>query len=482
MGEGEALQARHGPLRAAGTGARGARRNPAADQTGRGVRRAGVGIRPDRSLATSHPISGADGALFCAQRRSRGGRLESDLGHDARWMKVALSAARLGCGWTHPNPRVGAVAVRDGRLVGIGSHLRFGAEHAEAHLIRHAPAERVRGATLYVTLEPCCHQGQTPPCTRAIRAAGFSRVVSAVGDPAPHVCGGGFAELRGAGIEVAAGIRAAEALRLNAPYFWRQRCERSFVTLKMASSLDGRLATADGSSRWISSAAARERVQQWRAGCDALLVGGGTFAADRPRLTARPRRDPLRRLRRRVPGAQEQWPHQPARIVVDSRASIAVHDALLGHVLAHPGAPWVVACGAEAPREAVRALESAGLRVWRCPHPSGGARVDLVALLQRTASEGWMDVMVEGGAGLASALLAADLVDRLRLFLAPILLGGPRTWLGDLGVETLQRARRTGRPLTQRIGRDLLITTLLPPAVRRLQELREDPILACSPG
>lgn len=400
---------------------------------------------------------------------------------DIRFMRLALRAARLGCGWTHPNPRVGAVAVRGGRIVALGAHLRYGGAHAEAHLVKHAQAADLRGATLYVSLEPCCHHGKTPPCTQAILGAGFTRIVVAVGDPGPAVCGGGFAQLRGAGLEVDSGVAHAAALRLNAPYFWQQRLGRPFVTLKVASSLDGRLAAADGSSRWISSAAARERVHQWRAMADALIVGRGTFMSDLPRLTARPRRDPLRRLRGRVVAAQGNWPHAPARIVVDSRASLGGDDVLLGHMVTSPGGPWVIACGARAAAPAIHALERAGIGVWRLPEDRGGGGVDLSALLQRTAQEGWLDVMVEGGAALGGALLRGGLVDRLRLFLAPLLLGGPRSWLGEVGVDAMRSARRAGRFATRRIGRDLLLTTLLPEAAQELRRMREDPILACSP-
>jgi diaminohydroxyphosphoribosylaminopyrimidine deaminase/5-amino-6-(5-phosphoribosylamino)uracil reductase len=385
-------------------------------------------------------------------------------------MRQALRLASLGCGLTHPNPRVGAVAVRDGALLARGVHLRCGEPHAEAMLIDGAPAGALAGATLILNLEPCNHTGRTPPCAPAIARAGFSRVVAAIEDPNPEVSGQGFAALREAGLQVETGVLARAARALNAPFLWYQATGRAWLTLKIAASLDGRLAAEDGTSRWITGPHARERVARWRAEADAVLIGRGTLIADRPRLTARPRRDPLRTPRREFPAAAAAWPHQPARIVVDSRCRIAGEtlEALLP--ADPPGGPWVVACGARAPRERVRALEGRGIRCWRLPEAGGGSGVDLTALARRCAEAGWLDVLVEGGATLASALLRAGLIGRLRLFQAGLLLGGARGWCGDLGVATLDQRLGMSIVRQERIGADLLTTALSPEAARLLGE------------
>ncbi|MCK4414286.1 MAG: bifunctional diaminohydroxyphosphoribosylaminopyrimidine deaminase/5-amino-6-(5-phosphoribosylamino)uracil reductase RibD [Candidatus Eisenbacteria sp.] len=394
---------------------------------------------------------------------------------EQRWMRLALRLARLGCGRTHPNPRVGAVAVRDGEIVARGVHLHFGGPHAEAALIAGAPAGSLTGATLIINLEPCSHKGKTPPCAPAIVRAGFRRVVAAIEDPNPQVAGSGFACLRAAGLQVESGLLARAARTLNAPFLWHQATGRALLTAKIASSLDGRLAAGDGSSRWITGPHARERVARWRAECDALLIGRGTLLTDRPRLTARPRRDPLRALRRELPQAAAAWPHQPVRIVVDSRCRVAAEGVGDSLTVSPTGGPWVVACGARAPQARIRALEERGIRCWRLPEAGGGAGVDLHALARRCAAEGLLDVVVEGGATLTTALFRAGLVGRLRLFLAGILLGGARSWCGDLGVTTL--TGRLGLTITrqERVGPDILIHALSPQAARLLGE--EEPAL-----
>jgi len=395
-------------------------------------------------------------------QRSRAGERDDEgrRAEDARWMALALRLATLGMGGTHPNPRVGAVAVRDGRPLARGAHLVFGGPHAERALIASAGEGALEGATVYVNLEPCAHQGKTPPCAPALARARVARVVAAIADPHPLVDGRGLAVLREAGVDVKTGVLARSARRLNAPFLWNLRSGRALLTLKIASSLDGRLAAADGSSRWISGAASRERVHRWRARCDAIVVGRGTFLADRPRLTARPERDPQAHLRSAMPGAGALWPHQPARVVIDSRAALgeAGSDDFPPAGAGATGAPWVVACGRQAPSERRRRLEERGVRCWLLPEDGGGAGVDLVALARRLAGEGWLDVMVEGGAAVAGSLLAARLVDRLRLFLAPFLLGGPRTWTGDLGVAGLKEAVRWAEGEASPSGEDLLVT------------------------
>jgi len=392
---------------------------------------------------------------------------------DLRPMRLALRLAWLGAGWTHPNPRVGAVAVQRGRIVGIGAHLACGQEHAEAALLRQADREALRGATLYVTLEPCCHVGRTPPCAPAILRAGFRRVVAAMADPHPLVNGGGLAQLRAAGIEVATGLLEHRAARLNAPFLWRLLVGRALVTLKMAASLDGRLAAHDGTSRWISGPRSRERVHDWRAACDAILVGRGTLAADRPRLTARPARDRLARLRRAATAgcagtAGPRWPHQPIRIVLDSRASVAASEGLLDHMVGTIGGPWLIACDERAPLEARRRLQRAGLRCWSFAVHHGARGVDLRALTARLAAEGLPDLLIEGGRAVATSFCREDLVDRYRIFIAPLVLGGDGAWLGDAGFRTLDEAPRLVLERIRRVGRDMLVEAVSPTAARIL--------------
>jgi diaminohydroxyphosphoribosylaminopyrimidine deaminase/5-amino-6-(5-phosphoribosylamino)uracil reductase len=393
-------------------------------------------------------------------------RVDRDAGRgaeDARWMRLALALAGLGRGRTHPNPRVGAVAVRDAHVLGIGAHLEFGGPHAEAALLASAPVDALRGATVYVNLEPCAHHGKTPPCAPTLARAGVARVVASIEDPDPRVRGRGLAGLREAGIEVETGPLAGAARRLNAPFLGWQARRRSWVLLKLATTLDGRIAAADGSSRWISSPLAREHVHRWRAGADAILVGRGTWVADLPRLTARPSRDPRARLRARA-GDTRGWPPQPARIVLDSRCRTAESDALLDHLSGSPGGPWIFACGRHAPETHRKRLEALGARCWVLPETGAGAGIDLAALMTRLGEEGRLEVFVEGGASVATGLLRAGLVDELRLIVAPSLLGGERVWLRDLGIGSIDGKLGWGRLRARRLGRDLLLSGLSPAA------------------
>jgi len=397
-------------------------------------------------------------------------------------MRLALALAGLGRGRTHPNPRVGAVAVHDGRLVGVGAHLEFGGPHAEGVLLATAPADTLRGATVYVNLEPCVHHGKTPPCLPTLVHAGVARVVASIEDPDPRVRGRGFAGLREAGIAVATGMLARAARRLNAPFLSWQARRRAWVLLKLATTLDGRIAAADGSSRWISSPAAREHVHRWRAGADAILVGRGTWVADLPRLTARPARDPRARLRARV-GDARGWPPQPARIVLDSRCRTAESDVLLRHLSGSPGGPWIFACGRHAPEAHRKRLEATGACCWVLPEPGAGAGVDLAALMTRLGEEGRLEVFVEGGGSVATGLIRAGLVDELRLIVAPALLGGERVWLRDLGITSIHGKLGWGRLRTRQLGPDLLLSGLSPAAEAlvdgRARAAEESP---CSPA
>jgi len=348
---------------------------------------------------------------------------------DERFMRQALRLAARGSGHVAPNPPVGAVVVRAGRIVGQGWHRRLGDPHAEAVALS-AAGRRARGATLYVTLEPCAHFGRTPPCTDRILEAGIRRCVVAVQDPHRIVNGRGLRILRRAGVRVDVGLLAPEARDLLGGYWLSHTRGRPRVTLKLAASLDGRIApmngfAAQGPGRWLTGTAARARVHRLRAACDAIVIGAGTARADDPRLTARG-----------VRGAR-----QPLRVVCDSRLRLPRTLRLLRAPLARG---TVVACGPRAPRAAERELVARGVEVWRLPGSSDG--VSLPALARRLAREGRHEVLVEGGARLATAWLQSGLVDRLALFTAPRVLGERGLeWCGPLRQPLAGRVVEQGR-------------------------------------
>ncbi|HLF10641.1 MAG TPA: bifunctional diaminohydroxyphosphoribosylaminopyrimidine deaminase/5-amino-6-(5-phosphoribosylamino)uracil reductase RibD [Gammaproteobacteria bacterium] len=331
---------------------------------------------------------------------------------DHRWMAHALQLAAKGLYDTAPNPTVGCVLVNDDRLIAAGWTAPAGGAHAERVALAAAGA-RARGATAYVTLEPCCHQGRTGPCTQALIAAGVARVVYAVRDPNPRVDGAGVRELQQAGIRVDGGVLEQAAERLNRGFFARMRRARPWVRTKLAASLDGRTALANGTSQWITGDAARRDVHRWRARSSAILTGSGTILKDDPALTARledPAIDVL----------------QPLRVIVDSQLRTpptAKTLALPGEVLVftnQPGGP------------AQQALEAAGARIERV---SGAPHCDLTALLARLAELQINDVWVEAGPKLNGALLQSGLIDELVLYFAPRLLGDSA--LGMFGVAAL---------------------------------------------
>jgi diaminohydroxyphosphoribosylaminopyrimidine deaminase / 5-amino-6-(5-phosphoribosylamino)uracil reductase len=356
---------------------------------------------------------------------------------DALWMDRALAVAERGVGLTSPNPVVGAVLVRNDRLVGEGAHLRAGGPHAEIVALRAAGAA-TRGATCYVTLEPCAHVGRTGPCADALAEAGVARVVAAVGDPHRVVDGRGVARLRAAGVEVAVGLREAEARRLNRAFFCAVTEGRPHVTLKAAMTLDGKIAAVDGVSRWITGDAARLEGHRLRFGADAVLVGIGTVLADDPQLTVR------------HPGLP---PKEPFRVVVDSRLRIPDDARVL-----HAGDPGraVIACVAPAPAARAAALRAQGVRVLELRGDAG--RVDLRGLLDALHRMDAIAVLVEGGGELGGALAEAGLVDRVAFFLAPRLLGGAQA-PGPLGGRgrPLKEALALGDVVTRRIGDDILV-------------------------
>ncbi len=319
--------------------------------------------------------------------------------NDERWMRRALALARRGVGLTRPNPPVGAVIVAGGRNVGEGYHRIAGGPHAEVIALLQA-GKQARGATLYVTLEPCSTWGRTPPCTDAVLAAGVRRVVVAVRDPNPKHAGRGLRLLRRRGVQVATGCCAAAGQALLAPFSQMMRTGRPFVTLKLGMTLDGRIADRTGAARWITSPAARARVQALRRQADAILVGGATIRADNPRLRPRPA------------GGRCPW-----RVVVTARGALPPRCRVLRD--AYAGCTIVATTSAGA-RRLARVPTAAHL--WTLPERGG--KINLRALLQKLGAGGCLHVLCEGGGQLAAELLRAQLVDELQLFIAPKLLGG----------------------------------------------------------
>jgi len=354
---------------------------------------------------------------------------------DARFMARALALAAEGLGRTFPNPPVGAVFVRGGRVVGEGFHQRAGAPHAEIEALR-AAGGRVRGATLYVTLEPCSHHGRTPPCADALVGLGLRRVVVALVDPNPRVRGRGLARLRRAGIRVVIGPGAEEARLLTAGYRSRVLRGRPLVTLKLATTLDGRIAAASGDARWITGPAARRLAHALRDVSDAVLVGAGTVRADDPQLTCR------------LPGG-----HHPVRIVL---AGLTLRLPARARVLARGGPPtWVVAPRG-APVARVRALQRRGVEVLLVPGRRG--RVPFGALVRLLGARGLTSLLVEGGGTVAAEALRARAVDRLVLFVAPTLLGGDAVAaVGALGLKRVRDAVRVGGLAVAHVGPDLVL-------------------------
>jgi diaminohydroxyphosphoribosylaminopyrimidine deaminase/5-amino-6-(5-phosphoribosylamino)uracil reductase len=356
---------------------------------------------------------------------------------DLLHMRAALALARRGLGNAWPNPAVGCVLVKDGRVIGRGWTQPGGRPHAETEALRRA-GDAARGATAYVTLEPCSHHGRTPPCCEALAEAGIARVVMAMRDPDPRVNGRGLAMLRGAGIAVEEGLLEAEARALNAGFFRRIQAGMPVVTLKLASTLDGRIATASGESRWITGEAARREVHALRARHDAILVGSGTVLADDPDLTCR------------IPG-MERVPM--LRVVADGRLRTPPNARL---VQSAGVAPVLVITAPGHPPAAQAPFIAAGADIITAPAHAGGG-LDLPSLLRALGRRGVTRVLAEGGAGLAAALLRQGLVDRLVWFHAPAVMGGD----GHPAIEGLRLAALSAMPRFRRtalraIGDDML--------------------------
>ncbi|MCW8919395.1 MAG: bifunctional diaminohydroxyphosphoribosylaminopyrimidine deaminase/5-amino-6-(5-phosphoribosylamino)uracil reductase RibD [Gammaproteobacteria bacterium] len=320
--------------------------------------------------------------------------------HDSEMMRRALRLAERGLYTTDPNPRVGCVLVRDGVIVGEGWHAVAGGPHAEIVALQQA-GEQARGATAYVTLEPCCHHGKTPPCSEALIAAGVARVIAAMEDPNPLVAGQGLAQLRAAGIATASGLLAAQAEALNPGFVQRMRLGRPYIRCKLAMSLDGRTAMASGESQWITGPAAREDVHRLRARSSAIMSGIGTVLKDDPSLTVR------------LEGEVAVKP--PLRIVLDPHLSTPEQ----ARFLQQPGESLIVtACTEEAVQQRLR---QAGAEVLCLPN--GHDAVDLVALMRVLAERGINEILMETGAILSGALLHAGIIDELIVYMAPKLMG-----------------------------------------------------------
>lgn len=358
----------------------------------------------------------------------------STVAHDVAYMQRALRLAEGGRGWTSPNPMVGAVIVRDGTVVGEGYHPSVGEPHAEVFALR-AAGDRAAGGTLYVTLEPCCHHGRTPPCTEAILAARIARMVVGMIDPDEHVAGQGIAVLRAAGLDVEVGLLEAEAARLNEAYVKHRQTGVPFVILKLAQTLDGRVATVTGRSRWITGEEARRHAHQLRSEADAVLVGVGTVLADDPQLTVR-----------HVPG------RQPRPIVLDSTA----RTSTAARLLRSGGPPAMICVTDRAPEERVTALRTAGADVVVLPATHDG-RVDLLAVERMLGARNVVTLLVEGGSQIATSFLRARAVDRVTLFIAPKLMGDGLPSIGNLGVMDVDESIMLRDVTVERAGDDLVV-------------------------
>jgi diaminohydroxyphosphoribosylaminopyrimidine deaminase/5-amino-6-(5-phosphoribosylamino)uracil reductase len=359
---------------------------------------------------------------------------------DGQWMRRALELAERGRGYVEPNPLVGAVVVRDGREIGAGWHQRYGEAHAEINALA-AAGEAARAATLYVTLEPCCHHGKTPPCTDAVLRAGISRVVAAMPDPFPQVAGAGAALLRAGGIVVEFGTGEAEARRQNAPYLKLLATGRPYVHAKWAMSLDGKIATAQGHSKWISGEASRRWVHALRGRMDAIVVGSGTARADDPVLTVRP------------PG-----PRTPARIVLSRSGTLAPDCRLVGTVAEAPVYVATVTSAESPPLQQLRAL---GCQVLCLP--PGDAPTLVLSLLDELGRRRMTNILVEGGSKLLGSFRDAGAIDEVHVFVAPRLIGGAEALapMAGQGAEKIADALRVAEWRIEQLDSDVLLNGIV---------------------
>jgi diaminohydroxyphosphoribosylaminopyrimidine deaminase/5-amino-6-(5-phosphoribosylamino)uracil reductase len=356
---------------------------------------------------------------------------------DRRHMARALQLAARGRGYVEPNPMVGCVIARDDQILGEGYHTRHGAAHAEIEALRDAGQASLDKTTMYVTLEPCCHHGKTPPCSEAVIRSGIPRIVVAHRDPFPQVAGGGIGQLRDAGRCVEVGLLESESRALNAPYLRLIETGRPWMIAKWAMTLDGKIASQSGSSQWISGPDSRAIVQALRGRVDAIMVGGRTAALDDPRLTARP------------PG-----PRTATRIVVSGKAEIALNSRLIRTIDA---APILIAVGPEAAAESRRALEDAGCEIFTCDAPSPIARLAL--LLEELGRRRMTNVLVEGGGQLLGSLFDLNMIDEVHTFIASKLVGGDRaaTPIAGRGMDQMSQAVLLDQPSVESVGDDVYV-------------------------
>lgn len=370
------------------------------------------------------------------------------------FMRRAFELARRGLGRVSPNPIVGAVAVRSGKIVGEGHHAQYGGPHAEADLIANAASASLRGADLYVSLEPCSHHGKTPPCTDAVIAAGIARVVFSVEDPNPATAGGAERAFSAAGIPFESGLLAVEGRRLIAPYLKRVRTGRPLVTAKWAMTLDGKIATATGHARWVSSPEMRGMTRAQRHTIDAILVGAGTVRADDPLLL----------------GPDSDLP-QPLRVVVDPRLEISPESTLARTT---DDGPVLVVTRSGHGADVRTPLERRGVEVWEGTTTADGW-IDLGSLLDELGRRGVCDLLVEGGQGVHGAFFDARLVDRVTVIIAPKIAGGERapSPVGGLGVRAMDEAIALRHAEFESWGDDLCWTGDLTPAAAGDESGRE---------
>ncbi len=353
---------------------------------------------------------------------------------DRRFMREAVSLAESVLGFTSPNPAVGCVIVRAGRVIAGGATARGGRPHAETEALRQAGA-KARGATAYISLEPCAHHGQTPPCAEALVGAGIRRAVIGCRDPFPRVRGRGTAILCQAGIEVSIGVLAEECRRVNEGFFHRVATGRPFVILKLALTLDGRIAARGGDSRWISSPASRAIVHRWRRECDAVIVGAGTVIADNPRLTCR------------TAGGRD-----PVRVIVDGR----LRTPPTAQIFTQRSAAPTLLVTAQANLRRARTRYGFG-NVEVLAGRSGPGGIRLRGLMAEFGRRGWNKVMIEGGAHLAASALREGVVDRIAFFIAPRILGCGSPAVQGLGFESVNRALRVTGVSVRSVDRDWLV-------------------------
>lgn len=366
---------------------------------------------------------------------------------DQEYMAQALVLAAKGKGFTSPNPCVGAVVVKDEKVIGRGFHPKAGGPHAEVVAIDDAIAnakDQLSGATIYVTLEPCNHFGKTPPCTHKILEAGITRVVVACKDPNPYVSGGGIGFLEEKGLDVSWGLMEEEAKTLIEEFIWfTQNDKHPFVTLKCAATLDGHIATRTGDSQWITNAESRGYGHELRHQNDAILIGSGTLHADNPSLTAR------------IKGLETR---DPARIILDTNLSI---DENAKVITQNSLAPTIIAAGPDVPEDKAKRLEEKGVQILRCE--LDGNRVDLNQLMIRLGSMSISSVLIEGGGQVAASALVAGIVNKVCYFLAPKFLGGNDgipVFKGQ-GPEKIKDAFELNRVSTRHFSADILVTGYL---------------------